>query len=64
MQPHQERVIAESNELHEKIKKLRTFIDGDVFRKLDPIDRDLLISQRVFMDAYDGILRQRIARFL
>jgi hypothetical protein len=63
MQPHQERVVAESNELRTKLDKLSEFIGGDVFKKLDLEDRDLLVAQRVFMDAYFGILRQRIARF-
>lgn len=63
MQPHQERVVAESNDLRAKLDKLSAFIAGDVFKKLDMEDRDLLVAQRVFMDAYFGILRQRIARF-
>lgn len=63
MQPHEERVVAESNDLRQKIDKLSAFIGGNIFNKLDLEDRDLLVAQRVFMDAYFGILRQRIARF-
>lgn len=63
MQPHQERVVTESNDLRAKIDKLSEFIGGDVFKKLDMEDRDLLVAQRVFMDSYFGILRLRIARF-
>jgi hypothetical protein len=63
MLPHQERVVAESNDLRQKLDKLSAFIGGDIFNKLDREDRDLLIAQRVFMDAYFGILRQRSARF-
>lgn len=64
MLPHQERVVTEANDLREKLNKLSAFIGGDIFKKLDMEDRDLLIAQRVFMDAYFGILRQRIDRFI
>jgi hypothetical protein len=63
MLPHQGRIIAEANDLRDKLDKLSEFISGEVFKKLDLEDRDLLVAQRVFMDAYYGILRQRIARF-
>lgn len=64
MQAYQERVIAESNDLRFKLDKLSEFIGGDVFPKLDMEDRDLLVEQRVFMNAYFETLRQRIRRFV
>lgn len=63
MRPHQERVIAESNDLREKMNKLEAFIGGEAFKDLDASDKDLLMRQHVFMGAYLDILRQRIALF-
>lgn len=64
MQPHQERVVAESNELRERLTKLTAFIGGDIFYSLDVADQELLKSQRVLMDAYLDVLGRRIARFV
>jgi hypothetical protein len=63
MQPHQERVVAESNELRERFTKLVAFIDGAVFQGLDVENRWLLERQREVMSEYLEILRQRIAIF-
>jgi hypothetical protein len=64
MQPHQERVVAESNELRERLLKLAAFISvGDTFEKLDPKDQNLMRLQRDVMGEYLDILGQRIARF-
>jgi hypothetical protein len=65
MQPHQERVVAESNELRERLTKLTAFISGnDAFKTLSVADQALLRSQRDVMQEYFDILGQRIARFL
>lgn len=64
MQPHQERVVAESNELREKLTKLTAFISGsEVFKTLDAEDQALLRRQRNHMGGYLDVLRERIARF-
>ena len=64
MEPHQERVIAESNDLRMKLTKLTAFISGnDAFEKLAAQDQDLLRQQRDIMGEYLDILGQRIARF-
>jgi hypothetical protein len=66
MQPHEERVVAEKQELDAKIEKLKTFCFGDnntTFRTLLPIDRELLESQYTAMQQYTVILARRIARF-
>lgn len=66
MQPHQERVVAESNELRERLNKLTLFISGtgnDTFRALGSDDQDLLKEQHVIMSQYLDVLRRRIARF-
>jgi hypothetical protein len=64
MQPHQERVVAESNELRERLTKLTAFISGnEAFNKLDATDQVLLREQRDVMGEYLDILGHRIARF-
>lgn len=63
MQPHQERVVAESNELRDRLHKLTAFIGGQIFKTLDPMDQNLLVKQQTHMADYLEILRQRIARF-
>jgi hypothetical protein len=64
MQPHQERVVAESNELREKLTKLTAFISGsETFKTLDAEDQDLLRRQRSHMGDYLDVLGERIARF-
>lgn len=64
MQPHQERVVAESNEFRERLTKLTAFISRDeIFKSLDAEDQDLLRRQRNLMGDYLDVLGERIARF-
>ncbi len=64
MQPHQERAVAESNELRERLTKLTAFISAnDAFKTLDAIDQGLLRRQRDCMMDYLDVLGDRIARF-
>jgi hypothetical protein len=62
--PYQERVIAEKQDLDDKITRLDTFLsDLPEGVKLDPIDKGLLHQQLAAMKTYTNILRQRIGRF-
>lgn len=66
MQPHEERVIAEKQELDERLAKLKAFCfdpGSPIFKALSPIDRDLLEDQYNSMKDYSEILGKRIARF-
>lgn len=64
MAPHEERVVAESNDLREKLTKLSAFISGnEAFRKLNSDDQCLLRRQRGIMADYLDVLVERIARF-
>jgi len=64
MQPHQERVVTESNELREKLTKLTAFISGsEAFKTISIADQALLRKQRDIMGEYLDILGQRISRF-
>lgn len=64
MQPHQERVVTESNELREKLTKLTAFISGNAaFGKLDAKEQGRLRRQRDIMSDYLDVLGERIAAF-
>lgn len=65
LQPHQQRVVTERDELQAKLKALTTFIDlNATFNTLTKTEQDLLQKQEVIMRQYVSILTQRIDRFL
>lgn len=63
MQPYQQRVIDEKNELDEKLTKLRKFLATDQFRILPEDERRRLVRQCEIMGEYSLVLRQRITAF-
>jgi len=63
MQPHQERVIAEQQELAGKLDKLAAFFQSTTFAALPDIERELLLEQHIFMLSYIRVLDKRIALF-
>ena len=63
LQPHEQRVVAELDELRERLMKLRTFIAADKFVSLPEEDRELLIIQENLMDSLAFVLARRIRRF-
>lgn len=64
MQPHQERVVAEKNELDDKLSKLTKFIESsDLFNDLVESEKARLVKQAVAMREYSSILGDRIANF-
>ena len=66
MQPHQERVVKEKEELDEKLAKLKKFCfgpDTKTFASLSPEERDRLEDQYTAMKTYSDILGRRIAAF-
>ena len=65
MQPHEQRVVDELDELEEKLIKLNAFIANpeSKFQDLLPVDQVNLRKQRVAMAKYRSILCDRIARF-
>lgn len=63
MQPHQQRVIDEKQELDGKLAKLNIFLGDPVFEGLPLKDQELLKQQSGVMQAYSNILANRIARF-
>lgn len=63
LQPHQQRVMDEYTELHERVFKLNQFTEGEVFPTLSSVDKDLLTQQLKCMQQYVSILYKRIERF-
>jgi hypothetical protein len=66
MQPHQERVVTEKQDLDEKLAKLKAFclVPGNkIFDGLSAADKELLLAQHSVMEKYSEILHKRIAAF-
>lgn len=63
MQPHQQRVLDEKNELGERLEKLLSFIGTDFYRGLPEKERELLFFQSQVMEDYYEVLEQRIELF-
>ncbi len=62
MQPYQQRVVEERDQLAERLTKLGKFIDeGMVFCALPLDERRRLENQAAVMDEYLAILNERIA---
>jgi uncharacterized protein len=65
MEPWQERVIVERDELADKLIKLSVFISGNAkFLALDNEDKRLMRAQRGAMLAYHDALEDRIRRWV
>ena len=64
MQPHQQRVVAEKEELDKKANALSEFIGHSaIFDTLDPDEQERLKVQNDIMWQYSEILGARIAAF-
>jgi hypothetical protein len=63
LQPHQQRVVTEREELADKLSKLSAFIVGSVFASLPDAEQERLRRQAQIMDAYVNVLDERIAAF-
>ena len=63
MQPHQQRVVTEKEELDAKIAALDGFIGGDIFAGLDNGEQDRLVRQYKHMAQYSAVLGERISNF-
>jgi hypothetical protein len=61
MEPWQQRVIDERNELHRKFTALEHFMWGEQFHALDRKQRSLLKKQLHYMFKYLYVLHSRIA---
>lgn len=63
LEPFQERVKKEKNELDQKIAKLNEFLASDATRNLELEDMRLLSDQFFIMKEYSSVLGKRISRF-
>lgn len=63
LQPHQQRVVEEKDELDTKLGKLRAFFDTQTFLSLPEDERRRLMRQSVVMTEYSTILGERITGF-
>ena len=62
--PHEQRVIDEHQELHEKLSRLSVFLNSDLCMTLPFEERSLLVRQRKAMEEYAEVLGDRINRFM
>ena len=63
LQPHQQRVVDECNEISERAKKLSAFRETDIFRALDPEEIRRLNRQMNIMQLYCDVLLDRMEAF-
>ena len=63
LQPHQQRVVTEQEELAEKLAKLLAFFQTPIFAGLSEAEQSRLRNQARFMDGYAAVLEERIAAF-
>jgi hypothetical protein len=66
LQPYQDRLVIEKNDLNEKLAKLKAFIfgegpDRERFLTLDDAEKERLLDQYVFMKQYAEVLEKRLA---
>lgn len=64
MEAYQQRIVDEKNELDDRIDKLSTFIESDVFVfEVDQEQQNLLLIQLSTMRSYSLILDLRVQKF-
>lgn len=64
MEPYQERVVAEHEDLEDKRGKLATFIKGEIYARLPREEQAVLCRQYAAMGAYSEALRDRLALWM
>lgn len=63
LQPHQQRVVDEKNEVSDRLSRLYAFFQGPIFPTLSEAERSRLRNQARFMDGYAAVLEERIQAF-
>lgn len=63
LQPYQQRVVKEQEDLQNKLDCLISFLDKDKPETMSKEEWDDLILQEESMDTYNEILKRRISRF-
>lgn len=60
LQPHQQRVVAEKQELDDRIDKLTAFVNSENFNKASEQEQPLLRQQLNIMLSLQAVLAERI----
>ena len=63
MKDYQKRVVAEREELNDRLDRLIVFLGGDVFPELSVAEQERLKKQAMLMQDYLEILDERIENF-
>lgn len=63
MEPHQQRVVDEKEQLSEKLEKLEVFTGGSIYAGLPAAEQTRLSRQLLIMQLYEQVLSERIAAF-
>ena len=64
MQPYQERIIEERDQLKGRLNRLQEFIKSPSYHHdINGAERDRLLTQRYHMHSYLKVLQARIAAF-
>lgn len=63
MQPYQERVVTERDDLSDKIDRLAQFLDTAAYALLPESERDRMFRQLRHMNNYREVLDERIEAF-
>jgi hypothetical protein len=63
LQAHQQRVVAEQQELAERVGRLTAFIADAKFKAIPFAEQARLRRQLIAMEHYDAVLLERIAAF-
>lgn len=64
LQPHQQRVVNEKQELDKNLDKLTAFINSNNFTTVDQDERRRLVKQESIMREYSDVLAERIEAFI
>lgn len=59
---HIDRMLDERSEIVIKVNRLQVFIGSDIYKELNVIDQELLVTQRYVMHQYIELLTRRIDR--
>jgi len=63
MEAYQERVVAEKEELDEKLSKLKAFTESEQFQSVPADEQGRMNRQHAAMEDYSNVLGERIANF-
>lgn len=63
MEPHQQRVVTEREELSEKIARLVKFLNTETYQSLSETEQGRMLRQLNHMNAYRDVLNERIVAF-